>query len=322
VTVPGARYAFQVVHPGSPMLRIRYRDGVAIDPYGFPDWIPYARILVELPAHRDGTGIDEARVLDVLTANASASRANHPLWTNSPAGSGTPAGWTWAHVARSRQLALVPAELHAAFRHLGGVSTGDTDRHRRGLPAEPGPPPPIRFSERLDAAALDKVEERLGYRLPAAYRSFLARTNGGRPAWPAVHPGFGFVVDQPLFGLAQRDWLQDLLYANAWLGDRMAPHWLAIGHVQGGLLAVRVHGGDEGSVWYRDDDDPRDLDDPVPARPERLLHRCAETFAAFWRALRPVPQALQAAARTRASRAALLAPAELGASLPATRRGP
>jgi len=319
MSVPGSRYAFQVVHPGSPMLRIRYRDGVAIDPYGFPDWIPYARVLVDLPPHSPVIGVDETRVLDVLTANEVAAASGNPLWIDEPAAAaGTPAGWTWAHVARTRRAALVPIELHGAFRHLGGVSTGAADRSRRGLPTDAGAPPPIRYGERLDHAALAKIEERVGHALPAGYRAFLGRTNGGRPAWPAVHPGFGFVVDQPLFGLARPDWLQDLVYANAWFADRLTADWLAIGYVQGGLLAVRVRAGDEGSVWYVDDDDPQVTGDGR----EPLAHRCADDFPAFWRALRPVPAAMEARAWDAAARASVLSPPELGTSLPAIRRRP
>jgi hypothetical protein len=305
-TIAGGRYAFQVVHPGSPMLRIRYRRGVAVDPHGFPDWIPYATALVELPPADPALGIDEARVLDVLTANA-ATR---------PGGGATPDGWAWAHVAQSRRLALVPAELHGAFRHLGGVSTGAADRSRRGLAVQ-GEPPPIRVTERLSEAAVRAIEGRLGGALPAAYRSFLARTNGGRPGRPAVHPAFGFVADQPFFGADRDDWLQDLVYANAWFGDRLTADWLAIGYVQGGLIAVRVGGGDEGSVWYCDDDDPRDRDGYDAAEVcARLLHRCADDFAAFWRSLREPPPALLARARAAAAESVLVLDERLGSALP------
>ena len=61
---------------------------------------------------------------------------------------------------------------------------------------------------------MTKLEEHLGLPLPGAYRAFLARTNGGRPAAPAVHPGHGFLVDQPFFGLARTDRSQDLGYAS------------------------------------------------------------------------------------------------------------
>lgn len=329
--IVGARYAFQVVRPGSPMLRIRYRAGVAIGPHGFPDWIPYARAQVELPSADPALGVDELRVLDVLTATEAVARSGDPLFGGtSDDGTGhggylTPAGWVWAHLASTRRVALVPAELHGAFRHLGGVSTGDADRARRGLIADASTAPPIRFDSRLADEAVRAIEQRLGIALPPAYREFLARTNGGRPAWPAVHPGFGFVADQPFFGAARQDWLQDLGYANGWFGDRLTADWLAVGYVQGGLIAVRVAGGDEGSVWYYDDDDPRGTDDDTADHIcAGLLHRCADDFASFWRALRAAPADLRQRARAAADRgdAVVVHDERQGASLPATRRAP
>jgi hypothetical protein len=318
--IPGARHAFQVVHPGSPMLRIRYRQGVAIDPHGFPDWTPYARVVVDLPPLPAGFGVDAARVLDVVTANLVAPDAADP---DAAAVGRTPAGWTWAHLAMTRRVALVPAELHAAFRHLGGVSTGAADPLRRGLAVDTAVPPPIGFAERLAPEAVARIEERLGLPLPGGFRDFLARTNGGWPRWPAVHPRFGFVVDQPLLGAARTDWMQDLCHANAWFTDRFTADWLAVGHVQGGLLAVRVRGGDEGSVWYWDDDDPRALDgDTAEDVCDRLLHRCADDFAAFWHALRAIPAPLrELAARTVAEeRAGRVDDERIGTALPAARR--
>ena len=292
MAIAGARYAFQTVQPGSPMLRVRYRHGVPVDPYGFPEWTGYAWVVVELPPTDPALGVDEARVLDVLTAGAAAGVPD-----------GGPDGWAWAHVARSRRLALVPAELHGSFRHLGGVSTGTADRTRRGLAVEGTEPPPIQLTGRLTDEALAAVEERLGFALPPAYRDFLARTNGGRPAWPAVHPRFGFLVDQPFFGAARPDRLFDLVYANAWFGDRLTAGWLAAGYVQGGLIVVRVDGDDRGSVWFYDDDDPRDQDGYGAVEVcGRLLHRCADDFATFWRELRQVPASLRERARAAAAR--------------------
>ena len=321
--IPGGRYAFQAFHAGSPMLRIRYRDGVLVGPHGFPEWLPYARAVVDLPDVPSDLGSDELRLVDVLTANLAMAATGDPLW-ELPADGGTPAGWVWAHLAMSRRVALVPAELHGAFRHLGGVSTTRAGGRRRGLPGTGGPPPRLRYGERLADEAVAKLEDQLGYRLPAAYRDFLARTNGGHPAGPAVHPGHGFLVDQPLFGLARPDRLQDLGYATAWFGDRLTADWLAIGYVQGGLLAVRVRGGDEGSVWYWDDDDRRDTDEYTAHDVcTRLLHRCADDFTAFWLALRAVPEPLRkrAAAAATGDQVSVRGPAGAGASLPAARSG-
>jgi hypothetical protein len=309
--IAGARYAFQAVQPGSPMLRVRYRHGVPVDPHGFPAWSAYARVVVGLPPADPALGVDESRVLDVLTAGAVAGF---------PAGG--PDGWVWAHLTRARQLALVPAELHGSFRHLGGVSTGTADRNRRGLVADGAGPPPIRFASRLSDPAVEAIEERLGLPLPPAYRDFLARTNGGWPAWAAVHPAFGFVVDQAFFGAARQDRLFDLVYANAWFGDRFTADWLAVGYVQGGLIAVRVGGDDRGSVWYYDDDDPRDRD-PYGAVEVcgRLLHRCADDFTAFWRALRRPPRELRERAQATAAegRARTVDDERIGWALPPAR---
>ncbi|MET7747050.1 SMI1/KNR4 family protein [Micromonospora sp. NPDC005367] len=316
VRVPGARYAFGVFHPASPMLRIRYRQGVAVDPHGLPDWIPYAREVVELPPLPPGTGVDVARVLAVVTANLVLADPTDP-------DARTTVGWTWAHLAGARRVALVPAELHAAFRHLGGISTGDADHGRRGLPVDSVDPPPIEVAERLSPEVVALVEERLGGTLPAGYRDFLTRTNGGRPGWPGVHPRFGFVVDQPFLGLARADGLQDLNYANTWWADRFPSDWLAIGHVQGGLLLVKIRGDDSGSIWYWDDDDPRARDGDSPAEVgDRLLHRCADGFGSFWHALRAVPTTLWEAAATAVAegRAVRVDDDRIGTALPAARR--
>src|SRR4051812_18719474 len=194
--IAGARYAFRVAHPAAPMLRVRYRHGVPVDPWGFPDWVPYARALVALPPAVADLTVDEARVVDVRAAELVARAGGDPLWDGSV---GTPPGWTWAHVAQTRHLALVPVELHASFRHLGGVSVGASRAAGRGLTARVGAAPRILVTERLSDAAVVKAEEILGVRLPPAYRDFLGRTNGGAPGAPAVHPGYGFVLDQALF---------------------------------------------------------------------------------------------------------------------------
>lgn len=320
--IPGRRYAFQVFHPGSPVLRIRYRDGVLIGPYGFPEWLAYAQAVVELPARSPELGVDEQRLLDVLTANLALAASGAAGWSG-PDDYRTPASWTWAHAAMSRQVALVPIELHGAFRHLGGVSTSRPHRPHRGVSGADGAPPTLGYAEQLAEEALTKLETHLGHPLPGAYRSFLAHTNGGWPTFPAIHPRYGFLVDQPFFGLARTDRCQDLSYATVAFRDRLTPDWLAVGFVQGGLLAVKVQGGDEGSVWYWDDDDHRDRDEYTANEVcEKLLHRCADDFADFWGALRPVPKRLLtlAAAAVAEHQVTIVAPEGMGTSLPAARR--
>jgi hypothetical protein len=284
--------------------------------------VTYARVLVEKDPPSPRLGIDEERVLDLVSANLLAAASDAALYEGVAAG-GTPKGWTWAHIGRTQQMALVPIELHASFRHLGGISTGGGYRSQRGVPGTAGGPPRIRFSQRLTDDAVIAIEEHLGYPLPAGYRSFMQRTNDGYPDRPVVHPSFGFVLDQPLFGSVREDWHQDLVYTNGLMRDRLTDDFLAIGYVHGGLLAVRVRGEDSGSVWYLDDDDYRDRDDMDPAAIcEQLLQRCAGGFVEFWRALRGLPEDLMAQARRRVEDAAvrIVADEEAGSMLPPNRR--
>lgn len=317
--IAGGTPAPRIALPASPTLRVRYQRGVLVDPLGFPYWPPSAYAVVELPPAPPELTVDEVRVLDVLTANG--VLAGDQLWAGDTSGR-TPAGWTWAHQARTRQVSLVPVELHGSYRHLGGVSTAGLPRDRRGVPADRSP---VRFgyAETLTEAALAEIEKRLGLELPVGYRTFLGTTNGGHPLTPAIHPGYGFVVDQPLFGVARKDRLQDLVYAGGWLRDRFTEQYLPIGYVQGGMLAVQVSGAGAGSVWYWDDDDPRDEDAFGPAEVcDRLLYRCSATFAAFLGELTEVPDRLRRLAGTAVGQGAArrLAPADLGTNLPANRR--
>jgi hypothetical protein len=328
VEMPGARYAMNIVHPGSPVLRVRYRAGVLVDPYGFPDWLHYARAQVDLPPPVPGLGLDEMRVLDVLAANAAMLRAgDDPLWTdNSLVPGATPAGWCWAHDGMTRRLALVPVELHGSYRHGGGVRTMPVDSLRAGLRRDPEPVPVLAGEgDEVPVDVLATLEQALGYRLPGTYRQYLAETNGAAPAEPAVLSGFGFIADQPLFGVARSDQHQDLAYAWEWLTDRFTPDLLPIGYVQGGMLVLGVADPIADSVWYWDDDDPRDNARYGPAEIRaRLLHRCADTFDEFWAGLCRPPAFLLELAGELAStgRARPVREADAGAGLPATMRAP
>jgi hypothetical protein len=314
---------------------VRYRRGIVVDGHGFPDWVPYARAVVALPEPAATRDRAETRILDVLTANAVMVIAGDPLWQGDDT-LRTPDGWTWAHLPRllgavhgetargePRRVALVPVDLHGSYRHLGGVATNRVGRAGRGPDLAGAPAVAWERVQRLTDTAVQKVEVHLGYGLPPAYREFLVASNGGRPTAPAVHPKLGFVADQRPFGLAREDWQQDLVYANGWFGDRLTEDFLAIGYVQGGLLALRVRGGDTGSVWYCDDDDPRDSDGYDAAEVcARLLHRCADDCTAFLAQLRVVPRGLRtlAVALARRGLAEPLRPDGMAAALPRTRQ--
>jgi A nuclease of the HNH/ENDO VII superfamily with conserved WHH/SMI1 / KNR4 family (SUKH-1) len=274
-----------------------------------------------------GLSMDEVRVVDVLTANAATATVGDALWDvpGVDVAARTPPGWVWAHLFGTRQMALVPAEARGAFRYLGGVATLPIDRSRRGVRIEEHSPVPVTSAQRLPERLVQRLEERLGQPLPAAYRAFLAATNGATPTAAGIHPGFGFVVDQPLFGLGRTDRHQDLVYANEWFGDRLTREFLAIGYVQGGLLAVKVTGADAGSVWYLDDDDYRDDDSfTAPDISSRLLARCADDVDQFWAALSQPPPRLRRVVRqaVRSGWVVSARPKHMGASLPPNRRPP
>ncbi|MEN3310645.1 MAG: hypothetical protein V7603_6847 [Micromonosporaceae bacterium] len=288
--IPGHRYAFRIIHPGSPLVRQRYPRGILVDPHGFPHWRPYARATVALPEPLPELTLEEMRVVDVLAANELMAVRGDPLWefTREHYVRKTPPGWSWAHVARSREVVLVPAELHSSYRHLGGVSTMPVDRRRRGMRLDDDPRPTgVRPLQTVPADVLLDLEAHLGMALPPRYRDHLARTNGGEPVHVGVLSGAGFVADQPLFGLGRDDRHQDLIGANNWLADRFTDEFLAIGYVQGGMIAVKVRGAGTDSIWYWDDDDFRD-DDAFDAAYicAHLLHRCAADIDEFWAALR------------------------------------
>ncbi|MGN9913741.1 SMI1/KNR4 family protein [Phytohabitans sp. LJ34] len=337
---PGARLAMSVIHPGSPILQVRYRQGVLMTPHGFPDWPLCARAVVELPPPDPALTLEEQRILDVLAANAAMARIagesdGDPLWPVTAAAGTvgrerdgavpTPAGWCWAHVGTpdaARLLALVPIELHASFRHAGGVR--QLPANGRGLRADAEPVSAGRAAgDAVPDELLDLLERALGWPLPPVYRRFLAETNGAGPAAAAVLPPYGFVADQPLFGIARDDRHQDLSYVGDWVRDRLTVDFLPIGYVQGGLLAVKASGDDLDSVWYLDDDDPRDREsfgaEEVCAH---LLARCADSLDDLWARLVRPPAALVDLAGRWAARVTHVRDGLVGAGLPAKMKAP
>jgi hypothetical protein len=197
-------------------------------------------------------------------------------------------------------LHCVPAELHGAFRHHGGMATLKVDRTRSGLFTE-GMLEPVAFerSGSVPEEAMAQLEQHLGFPLPPSYRRFLAGTDGGRPISPAVNLASGFISDQWLFGLRREDPHQDLVYANQALYDRFTEEYLGIGYVQGGMLALKIRGGDLGSVWLFDDDDARDTENRDAASVcAELLTRIGNDFDDFARHLVALPQQIVDIARS------------------------
>jgi hypothetical protein len=114
----------------------------------------------------------------------------------------------------------------------------------------------------LTDAQLDRAERELDVKLPAAYRSFLLRTNGGTP-----HPDF-FPIEEHktlsfgriacFFGLAlpQRDRTIDFHYKV--LVGQLPPYCFPIAATQSeDIICLSLGRVDEGRVYFWEKDDAR-----------------------------------------------------------------
>ncbi len=300
---PNAAYAGQTVHFPDPVRAGRHPRGVRMDDRGFPDFSAYARAAAEIAEPPEGFGVDELRLTDYVSANAAMAAQGHDLWDTIPAVA-TPHGWTWHHVPGTRRLELVPAEVKALLRHHGGLATADVDQSKRGTrplqetrPTHFGLP---KASVAVTEQQLLGVEEDLGYRLPGAYRGFLKAAGGCAPVGAALDADLGLLIDQPFFTVRDEAAVNDLVYINKCLRDHLTKDYLAVGFVQGGILAVKVKGERTGSVWFCAYDDARDsgetADWSVAERVARLLLPCGEDFDAFLARLAGNPPELETVA--------------------------
>ncbi|MFR9673456.1 SMI1/KNR4 family protein [Streptomyces sp. TR06-5] len=297
---PNAAYAGQVVGFPDPVRAARHPQGVRVDAAGLPDFSPYARAVAEIADPPEGFGGDELRLTDLVSANAASHAAGHALWRDLPPVA-TPHGWTWHHVAHSRRLELVPLEVKALLRHHGGLATAAVDHGKHGTrplldtrAAHFTVPHDVAVTERrvLDA------EERLGYRLPDAYRAFLKAAGGSAPRGYALLPELGLLVDQPFLTLRDEPAVNDLVYVNKCLRDHFTKDYLGVTFVQGGIVAVKVRGEATGSVWFCAFDDARDHDGlDVAGRSAELLQPCGTDFDDFLLRLVGSPPELETVAK-------------------------
>ncbi|MGH3310881.1 MAG: SMI1/KNR4 family protein [Streptomyces sp.] len=296
---PNRAYAGQLVNFPDPVRAARHPGGVRMDENGLPDFTPYARAAAEIAEPPEGFGADELRLTDYVSANAALQASGHELWAELPPVA-TPHGWTWHHVAHSRRVELVPVEVKALLRHHGGLATAGVDQAKSGTrplqdtrPVHFEVPHGVAVSE---PQVLD-VEERLGYRLPGAYRTFLKAAGGCAPRGVALDAELGLLVDQPFFTVRDDAAVNDLVYINKCLRDHFTKDFLGVGFVQGGLIAVRVRGERTGSVWFCPFDDARDRDGiGVEERVEQLLRPCGADFDDFLLRLAGSPPELETVA--------------------------
>ncbi|SFC14796.1 HNH endonuclease [Streptomyces aidingensis] len=297
---PNRAYAGQVVQFPDPVRAARYPGGVRVDADGYPDFGPYARAAAEIAEPPEGFGVDELRLTDYVSANAALHASGHELWASLPPVA-TPHGWTWHHVPDSRRLELVPVEVKALLRHHGGVATAAVDHDKRGTRplAETRPVHfPVPHSGAVREERLAAAEEKLGYRLPESYRSFLKAAGGSAPKGVALDAELGLLIDQPFFTLREEAAVNDLVYINKCLRDHLTKDYLGIAFVQGGLLALKVKGPEAGAVRLCAFDDFRDRDGlPVEERVNTLLLPCGADFDEFLLRLAGNPPELETVAR-------------------------
>ncbi|MFD7410987.1 SMI1/KNR4 family protein [Kitasatospora purpeofusca] len=307
---PNAAYAGQVVQFPDPVRAERHPAGVRVDEHGHPDFGPYAAAAAEVADPPAGFGVDELRLTDYVSANAALFTQGHPLWADLDTAVATPPGWTWHHVVGRaapgwRRMELVPVEVKAMLRHHGGLATSSADHGRRGtrplqekravhFPLALDGGDPIGVPEDL----VQRAEQRLGYRLPGAYRTFLKLGGGRVPAGVALDPDLGLLVDQPFLTLTEEYGTEDVVYANKCLRDHFTKDYLGIAYAQGGILALKVRGDRIGSVWLCLYDDARDTGAPESPedRVERLLLPCGDDFDAFLLRLAGSPPELETVA--------------------------
>ncbi|MET7765367.1 SMI1/KNR4 family protein [Streptomyces sp. NPDC005393] len=297
---PNTAYAGQVVHFPDPVRAARHPKGVRMDENGFPDFSPYARAAAEIAEPPEGFGIDELRLTDFVSANAALYASGHELWNDSSSVA-TPHGWAWHHVAGTRRMELIPAEVKALLRHHGGLATTLVDQDKRGTrPLQETRPVHFGLPVRGLAVTEEQVlgaEEDLGYRLPESYRAFLKAAGGCAPVGAALDPELGLLIDQPFFTVRDEAAVNDLVYVNKCLRDHFTKDYLGVGFVQGGVIAVKVKGDAIGSVWFCAYDDARDRDGwTVQERVERLTRPCGEDFDAFLLRLAGNPPELETVA--------------------------
>ncbi|WP_027760291.1 SMI1/KNR4 family protein [Streptomyces sp. AA1529] len=298
---PNRAYAGQVVYFPDPVRAARYPQGVRVGHDGFPDFSPYARAAAEIAEPPEGFGGDELRLTDYVSANAALHGEQHELWADLPSVA-TPHGWTWHHVPHSRRMELVPVEVKALLRHHGGLATAAVDHAKTGTrPLQETRPAHFAVPHGAEPAVTERqvadVEERLGYRLPGAYRTFLKVAGGCAPQGVALDAELGLLVDQPFLTVRDDAAVNDLVYVNKCLRDHLTKDYLGVGFVQGGLVAVKARGEAPGSVWFCAYDDARDADGlQVQERVERLLRPCGADFDEFLLRLAGNPPELETVA--------------------------
>jgi len=135
-------------------------------------------------------------------------------------------------------------------------------------------------AEPASASDVERLEQRIGRALPADYRAFLLRQDGGWVADndQALKEIFAIGEDAP-------DW------SNLWdmleLYNGRLPHWLlpVADDEYGNLFAISTRDSDFGSVWFWDHEEEADEGEPPS---EENIEQRSTSWTDFLLGLQPV----------------------------------
>jgi len=133
---------------------------------------------------------------------------------------------------------------------------------------------------------IDALEKTLGYSLPASYRNFLLRYNGGEPADTVffIDDEEGEDVIGGFYGICHED-VDNLASIYAICSGRMPKHVLPIAFDPfGNQICLSLAGDDTGNVYFWDHEREY-LDGRAPDYHNLIL--LADSFDAFLASLRP-----------------------------------
>lgn len=154
------------------------------------------------------------------------------------------------------------------------------------------------------AGALDAFAAERGFTLPADYRDFLLRHNGGRPAEANAYldvPGWNELIVQEFFGLLGNGARSIAQRRFSNFSEPLAGALLSFGTDPGGqALVLDLRPASHGRVYIRAHNDPPqglppfdatggDPNDPADREEAALYLQIAPSFGAFIAALGPVP---------------------------------
>lgn len=189
-----------------------------------------------------------------------------------------PVGWVYHHADESGVVQVVPLKLHAALPHSGGFASSakpSTNPRRLGVS-----PTPLKQSlPPVSSSKLSRLEEVLEVALPASYRKFIERWNGGIPRVDGfqTESGSDESIDCFLGIGAGNDQPYDLMAFLGEYAERLPEGFLPIAYDPFGNLILLGLDEESRGVWFWD----HELEPVEEADEVENLWRAAPSFEVF-----------------------------------------